>query len=232
MNLQVDLSDEIIEALSIDCVIFGFKDAELSVLLVKHGQGVTKGHWALPGGWIKYNESTDDAAYRILTAQTAVSKIFLEEFKTFGEVDRFPGKRVITVAYYALVNQENFELHAGVTVTEVQWFNIKKIPKMAFDHNKIVTKCFAFLQHKIQYEPIGFNLLPKKFTLLHLQELYEAILDVKLDKSNFRRKLIKMNLLVPCNEKQQDVAHRAASLYSFDKKVYDKLLKKGFSFEI
>ena len=228
----VKFSDEIIDALSIDCIIFGFKNAELYVLLVKHGQGKTKGQWALPGGWIKYNESVDDAAYRLLTAQTSVSKIYLEQFQTFGDVNRYPHKRVITVCYYALVNIENFELHAGITVSEVKWFNIKEIPKVAFDHNKILDKCFAFLQHKIQHEPIGFNLLPKKFTLLELQELYQAILGKKLDKPNFRRKLTNMNLLVLCNEKQTNVAHRAASLFRFDKKVYDRLIDKGFSFEI
>lgn len=225
-------SDEIIEALSIDCVIFGFKNAELSVLLVKHGQGVTKGQWALPGGWIKYNESLNDAAYRILTAQTAVENIYLEQFQTFGDTNRFPDKRVLTVCYYALVNIENFELHAGSSVSDVVWFNINNIPKMAFDHNRIVDKCFAHLQHKVRHEPIGFNLLPKKFTLLQLQELYEAILDKKLDKPNFRRKLMNMNLLVSCNEIQKYVSHRAARLYRFDKKVYDRLIKMGFSFEI
>ncbi len=228
----MNISDEIIEALSIDCVIFGFKDAELSVLLVKHGQGVSKGQWALPGGWIKYNESLDDAAYRLLTAQTAVKKIYLEQFQSFGDVDRFPGKRVITVCYYALVNIENFILQAGSSVSDVVWFNIRDIPSMAFDHRKIFDRCFTHLQHKIQHEPIGFNLLPKKFTLLQLQELYEAILNQKLDKPNFRRKLMNMNLLVACNEKQKDVSHRAAELYRFDKKVYDRLLDKGFAFEI
>lgn len=136
------------------------------------------------------------------------------------------------MGYYALVNIENFQLHAGVSVLEVKLFNINEVPDMAFDHIKILDDCFSHLQHKIQHEPIGFNLLPRKFTLLHLQELYEAILGKKLDKPNFRRKLIKMNLLVPCNEKQTNVAHRAASLYRFDKKVYDRLINKGFSFEI
>jgi 8-oxo-dGTP diphosphatase len=225
-------SDEIIDALSIDCVIFGFKNAALSVLLVKHGQGITKGQWALPGGWIHYNENLFAAANRILVAQTAVENIFLEQFKTFGEVDRFPNKRVITVCYYALVNIESVSLHAGPSVSEVAWFNIKNIPKIAFDHNKILDKCFTHLHHKVQYEPIGFNLLPKKFTLLQLQELYEAILNQKLDKPNFRRKLMKMNLLVACNEKQKAVSHRAAELYRFDKKIYDRLIEKGFSFEI
>ncbi len=228
----MNATNEIIDALSIDCVIFGFKDAAISILLVKHGQGVTKGQWALPGGWIMYNESIDDAAYRLLTAQTAVKNIYLEQYQAFGKVGRFPEKRVITICYYALVNIEKFELHAGGSVSQVDWFNIRNIPKMAFDHTEITKKCFSFLQHKIRHEPIGFNLLPKKFSLLQLQELYEAILDQKLDKPNFRRRLMKMNLLVSCDEKQKDVWHRAAQLYRFDKKSYDQLLDKGFSFEI
>ena len=228
----MNLTEEIIDALSIDSVIFGFKNAALYVLLVKLGQGISKGQWALPGGWIMYNENIDDAANRILTAQTAVKNIYLEQFQTFGKTNRFPGKRVITVSYYALVNIENFELNAGASVSEVAWFDVKKLPKMAFDHTEITTKCFSFLQHKVRHEPIGFNLLPKKFSLLQLQVLYEAILNQKLDKPNFRRRLTKMNLLVPCNEKQKDVSHRAAQLYRFDKKVYDRFIDKGFSFEI
>jgi 8-oxo-dGTP diphosphatase len=228
----LNFSEEIIDALSVDCVIFGFKNAELSVLLVKHGTGPTKGQWALPGSWIKYNESLNQAANRILTSQTSVENIFLEQFKTFGELCRFPDKRVITVVYYALVNIEKFELHAGPTVSEVAWFNIQVIPSMSFDHNEILNSCFLHLKHKIQHEPIGFNLLPEKFTLLQLQELYEAILNIKLDKSNFRRKFISMNLLVSCNERQKEVSHRAAMLYRFDETVYNKLIDRGFTFEI
>ncbi len=228
----MEYSDDIIDALTIDCVIFGFKNAELFVLIVKHGIGSTKGQWALPGSWIRFDESIDAAAHRILSTQTAVENIYLEQFQTFGDLERFPDRRIITVAYYALVNIENFELHAGPTVSDVVWFKIQRIPQMVFDHNTIVAKCLCFLTNKVQHEPIGFNLLPPKFTLLQLQELYEAILNIKLDKSNFRRKFIKMNLLVSCDEKQQDVSHRAATLYRFDEAVYNKLLEKGFTFEI
>ncbi|HEX5168039.1 MAG TPA: NUDIX domain-containing protein [Cyclobacteriaceae bacterium] len=225
-------SSDFIDALSIDCLIFGFKNSRLYILLVKHGEGISMGKWALPGGWIKYNESVDDAAYRILTAQTSVSNIYLEQLRTFGDIDRYPTKRVITVAYFALVNPEDFELHPGTSVSDAQWFDIHKVPSMVYDHNKILEWGFRHLKHKVQHEPIGFNLLPKKFTLHQLQELYEAILEKKLDKPNFRRKLIKMDLLVLCNEKQKDVSHRAANLYRFDKKVYDKLIEKGFTFEV
>jgi 8-oxo-dGTP diphosphatase len=225
-------SDTVIEALSIDCLIFGFKNGKLDVLLVKHGEGISKGKWALPGGWIPYGEGVDDAAGRILTALTGVSNIYLEQLRAFGEVERYPTKRVVTIAYYALVNAENYELHPGFTASDVQWFNIHDVPSLPYDHNKILDFGLSFLKHKVQHEPIGFNLLPKKFTLLHLQELYEEILEKKLDKPNFRRKLMNMDLLVSCNEKQKDVAHRAAKLYRFDKKVYNKLIEKGFTFEI
>jgi len=228
----MNFPDEIIDALSVDCVVFGFKNGVLYVLLVKHGEGLSKGMWALPGSWVKYNENLDDAAYRILRSQTSVSKIYLEQFRTFGDLSRYPTRRVITVSYYALVNTEAFELHPGVTVSDAQWFDFNKKPPLVYDHTGILQACFSFLRHKVQHEPIGFNLLPKKFTLLQLQELYEAILGVGLDKSNFRRKFLKMNLLIPVEEYQLNVPHRAAKLYTFDKKIYDKLIENGFSFEV
>jgi len=224
--------DTIIDALSIDCLIFGFKKSELDILLVQHGEGISKGKWALPGGWIKYNESTDGAATRILNDLTGVSNIYLEQLRTFGDVHRYPSKRVITIAYYALVKPENYTLHAGFTAADAQWFKISEVPEMPYDHKNILDEGLAYLKHKVRHEPIGFNLLPKKFTLLQLQELYEAILDKKLDKPNFRRKLMRMNLLEPCKEKQTDVSHRAASLYRFDKRAYNHLKEKGFMFEL
>jgi 8-oxo-dGTP diphosphatase len=225
-------SEEIIDAVSIDCLIFGFRNSELDILLIKHGEGISKGKWALPGGWIKYNEDVDAAANRLLLSLTGVSNIYLEQLKSFGNVNRYPEKRVITIAYYALVNADNYSLSPGFTATAAQWFNIHEVPKLPYDHKKILQQGFAHLKHKVRHEPIGFNLLPKKFTLHHIQELYEAILETKLDKPNFRRKLLKMNLLVACEEKQKDVSHRAANLYKFDKKIYGRLAEKGFSFEL
>jgi hypothetical protein len=230
--MPTPFSDEIIDALSIDCLIFGFKKSELDILLVQHGEGISKGKWALPGGWIKYNESIDAAAARLLEDLTGVSKIYLEQLRAFGEVERYPTKRVITFAYYALVKPENYTLHPGFTASDAQWFKVSEVPSLPYDHNKILHAGLQYLKHKVRHEPIGFNLLPKKFTLLQLQELYEAILEKKLDKPNFRRKLMKMNLLDPCKEKQTDVSHRAANLYRFDKKIYDKLTEKGFTFEL
>lgn len=225
-------SNEIIDALSIDCLIFGFREKGLDVLLIKHAEGISKGKWALPGGWIQYNESVDDAAARLLNSLTGVSNIFLEQLKAFGSVDRYPIERVITFAYYALVNVDTYKLHPGFTASDARWFNIHEVPKLPYDHDEILNFGFAHLKHKVRHEPIGFNLLPKKFTLHHIQKLYEAILETELDKPNFRRKLLNMNLLVHCEEKQKDVSHRAANLYRFDKKIYNQLIEKGFSFEL
>lgn len=229
---KVSFSDAVIDALSIDCMIFGFKKNELDILLVQHGEGISKGKWALPGGWIRYNEGTDQAAGRILKDLTGVSNIYLEQLRAFGNTNRYPTKRVITIAYYALVKPEDYTLHAGFTAADASWFKISEVPPLPYDHDEILEAGLAHLRHKVRHEPIGFNLLPKKFTLLQLQELYEAILQKKLDKPNFRRKLINMNLLEHCKEKQTDVSHRAANLYRFDKKIYDKLTEKGFTFEL
>src|SRR6187402_1869572 len=232
MSKKGSTDEAIIDALSIDCLIFGFKKNELDILLVQHGEGISKGMWALPGGWIKYNEGINDSANRILNDLTGVSNIYLEQLKTFGSVDRYPTKRVITIVYYALVKPENYILHPGFTAADAKWFKLSEVPNLPYDHGRILDTGIKFLKHKVRHEPVGFNLLPKKFTLLQLQELYEAILDQKLDKPNFRRKLMKMDLLHECKEKQQDVSHRAASLYQFDKKTYDELIEKGFTFEI
>lgn len=222
---------EIIDNLSIDTVVLGFKH-KLKVLLVKHAEGISKGKWALPGGYIQYNESLDSSAYRILYALTGVKDLFLEQLKAYGDLDRFPNKRVITVAYYSLVKFEDYELIPGFTASDAKWFAIEDVPEeMPYDHNRILNECMEHMRHMVRREPIGFNLLPEKFTLLQLQELYEAILGVSLDKPNFRRKFMKMNLLIDCKEKQKNVAYRAAKLYRFDKDVYDRLQEKGFNFE-
>lgn len=225
-------TEEIIDALSIDCLIFGFRNSELDILLIKHAEGISKGRWALPGGWIRYNESIDAAANRLLTSLTGVSNIFLEQLHAFGEVTRYPGKRVITLAYFALINADNYSLSAGFTASDAKWFKIHEVPRLPYDHNDILKAGFQYLKHKVRHEPLGFNLLPKKFTLHQIQKLYEAILETELDKPNFRRKLLKMNLLVPCKEKQRDVSHRAANYYRFDKRIYKKLKETGFTFEL
>jgi len=224
--------EAVIDALSIDCLIFGFKKNELDILLVQHGEGISKGKWALPGGWIRYNESIDDSAARILNELTGVSNIYLDQLKAFGDVRRYPTKRVITIAYYALVKPGDYTLHPGFTAADAKWFKVSEVPPLPYDHQQILQQGLDYLKHKVRHEPIGFNLIPKKFTLLQLQQLYEAILARKLDKPNFRRKLMKMNLLEPCKEKQTAVSHRAANLFRFDKRNYNRLTEKGFTFEL
>lgn len=221
------MKHQIMDDLSIDCVIFGFTD-ELKVLLVKHAEGISKGKWALPGGYITYDESLDQSANRILKLLTGVDKLFLEQLKAFGSVERFPNKRVVTVAYYTLIRDTDYDVVAGFTASDVKWFSINDIPELPYDHRDILQYAWDQLKHKVKQEPIGFNLLPKKFTLLQLQNLYESILQIKLDKPNFRRKMLSMNLLVDCNEKQDNVSHRAAKLFSFNEEVYQSLKEHKF----
>ena len=218
-------------AITIDCVIFGFDKGSLEVLLVQHGEGISKGKWGLPGGWINKKESTDDAAHRILNELTALDHIYLEQLKAFGDPNRFPLRRVITIGYYALIKREDYNIKAGFTASDAKWYKINSIPNLIYDHNEILTYSLKHLRNRVRQAPIGFNLLPEKFTLLQLMHLYEEILGIEMDKSNFRRKILHMKLLVQLDEKQQDVSHRAAKLYKFDPEIYTKLTEKGFNFE-
>ncbi|MEO8238036.1 MAG: NUDIX domain-containing protein [Flavobacterium sp.] len=218
-------------AITIDCVIFGFDKGSLEVLLIQHGEGISKGKWGLPGGWINKKESTDDAAHRLLNELTALDHIYLEQLKAFGDPDRFPLRRVITIGYYALIKREDYNIKAGFTASDAKWYKINEIPDLIYDHNEILAYSLKHLRNKVKQTPIGFNLLPEKFTLLQLMHLYEEILGLEMDKSNFRRKILHMKLLVALDEKQQDVSHRAAKLYKFDSEIYKKLTEKGFNFE-
>ncbi|MCR4033206.1 MULTISPECIES: NUDIX hydrolase [Flavobacterium] len=218
-------------AITIDCVIFGFDKGSLEVLLVQHGEGISKGKWGLPGGWIYKKESTDAAAHRLLNELTGLDKIYLEQLKAFGDPDRFPLRRVITIGYYALVKREDYNIKAGFTASDAKWYKIDNIPSLIYDHNEILDYSLKHLRNRVRQTPIGFNLLPEKFTLLQLMRLYEEILGIEMDKPNFRRKILHMKLLVALDEKQQDVSHRAAQLYKFDPEIYEKLTEKGFNFE-
>lgn len=218
-------------AITIDCVIFGFDKGSLEVLLVQHGEGISKGKWGLPGGWIYKKENTDNAAHRLLNELTGLDNIYLEQLKVFGNPDRFPLRRVITIGYYALVKREDYNIKAGFTASDAKWYKINSIPDLIYDHNEILAYSSKHLQDRVRQAPLGFNLLPEKFTLLQLMHLYEEILGIEMDKSNFRRKILHMKLLVALDEKQQDVSHRAAKLYKFDPAIYQKLTEKGFNFE-
>ena len=221
----------VMSSITIDCVVFGFEQGSLEILLVKHGKGIRKGEWGLPGGWIKEDEGIDSAAHRLLRELTGLDNIYLEQLKAFGDPERFPVGRVITIGYNALIKREDYNVKAGFTASEARWFKIKEIPDLIYDHNEILDYSLKRLRRRVRQAPIGFNLLPEKFTLLQLMQLYEEILDIEMDKPNFRRKILRMKLLVDLNEKQKDVSHRAAKLYKFDNMIYQKLTEKGFSFE-
>ncbi len=223
---------KVIDNLSIDCVILGFENGGLEVLLVRRAIEPSRGEWALPGGFILKLEDIDKAAERILNETAGIQNIFMEQFSVFGDVQRYPDRRVITIGYYALVSPDKYVLHTGIDTSEVKWFPFSKISKLPFDHNRIIKEALHRLRTKVKHQPVGFELLPKKFTLPKLQSLYESILGVKLDKRNFRKKLLNMNLLIKLDEKEKDNVRRAATLYKFDRKMYKKLVDKGFNFEL
>ena len=220
-------------ALTVDCVVFGFEaDAALRVLLIQRKLPPYQGHWALPGGFVRVDESVDAAAVRELQEETGVAEVFLEQLYTFGAVERDPRDRIVSVAYYALINLQEHPVQAATDASDAQWFELSALPELGFDHREILERAIARLRAKIRYEPIGFELLPKRFTLSQLQRLYEQILERSLDKRNFRKKLLKMNLLIDTGEKEQGVAHRAAQLYQFDLEEYQALTQQGFNFEL
>ena len=186
----------------------------------------------MPGGFVRVEESLDDAALRELEEETGLKKVFLEQLYTVGDLKRDPRERVVTVAYYALVRLSSHKVQAATDARQALWFAIDDLPKLAFDHDKILKMAHERLRGKVRYQPIGFELLPQKFTLRQLQHLYEVVLDRELDKRNFRKKILGMEILEELDEVETDVAHRAARLYRFDKRAYKDMTKQGFNFEI
>lgn len=220
-------------ALTVDCVVFGLdQQHRLKVMLIQRNISPFQGNWALPGGFVRIDESLEEAAIRELQEETGIEQLFLEQLYTFGAVDRDPRERIVTIAYYALVNLKEHVVKAASDAKDAAWFAIDALPPLAFDHTQILAMALNRLKNKVRYEPIGFELLPQKFTLFQLQKLYEAILGQELDKRNFRKKILRMGLLHELDETQQDVPHRAAKLYKFDEEKYRQLRQKGLNFEI
>lgn len=213
---------------TIDCNIFGFEDSKLKILLVVRNIEPQKGRWALPGGWIGRGEDMDMAAQRILEEATGLHNIYMEQVCAFGRVNRFPLDRIITVAYTALIRPDKYRLKAGPETSDVRWFDVEEIPDLTFDHNRIFEKALSHLRERIKQVPIGFELLPKKFTIPQITSLYEAILGCDLDRRNFRKKLLSKKVIESLDETQKGGAHRAAKLYRFDRESYERMRNQGF----
>lgn len=219
-------------AVTVDCVVFGLDEDDLKVLLIQRAQDPFKDCWALPGGFARVGESLEETARRELEEETGLTRVFLEQLYTFSDPKRDPREHVVSIAYYALVNLSEHQVQASTDASNAAWFSIDDIPRLAFDHDLILETAHKRLRGKISYQPIGFELLPDKFPLRMLQVVYEKILDRALDKRNFRKKILGMDILEELNEIETDVNHRAAKLYRFNKQKYDRMVELGFIFEV
>jgi 8-oxo-dGTP diphosphatase len=200
-------------------VIFTVKDNDLKALLVKRKRAPFEGFWALPNGFLPMDVSLDDTAKNVLMHETGVKDVYLEQLYTFGDPKRHPVTRVIGVTYFALVNSDHIEPHASGDVSDAKWISVSDLPKLAFDHKKIIEHAVHRLQAKLEYSTVAFSLLPKKFTLTQLQKVYEVIMNKTFDKRNFRKKILSLNIVEETKETTANVSHRPAKLYSFKRKI-------------
>lgn len=231
-DYKLPINEYFVFGLSVDCVIFGYQDGEIKVLLVQRSLEPFKDHWALIGDLVEPDQNLSDAANNVLEKLTGLKNIYMKQFFAFGSVDRHPLDRVVTVGYFSLLNSLSYNPIASSWAKSAEWFSINDLPELAFDHHNILLKGIETLKNEVRQKPTGFELLPLKFTLLELQLLYETLLGYKFDKSNFRKKMLEMNILLPLNEVKENVAHRPAKLFQFDEKRYKKLEKEGFAFEL
>ena len=211
-------------ALSVDCVIFGFDENKLKVLLIRSDLKKFQGLWSLLGDLVDPDEELDSAANRILKERTGLDDVYMEQVKTFGALNRHPAGRVISVVYYSLINIQHHKLK--ILDNELHWHDVNDITELAFDHKQILNSSYEQLQRRVQEHPLAFSLLPKKFSLRELQNVYEAILDTKMDRRNFRKKFFAMDFLVDIEQMEQDVPHRPGKLYNFNYNKYEKKKKK------
>lgn len=220
--------------LTVDAVVFGYIPKEgIVVLLIKRTIQPYLHSWALPGGFVLDEESLEEAVTRELLTEAGVNINYLEQLYTFGLPGRDPRGRVVSIAHFGLVNPTNFKLAASSDAEDASWFNIKDLPSLAFDHATIINVAVQRLRSKIRYEPIGFELLDKKFPIADLEKLYETLLDRPIDRRNFQKKINHLGILIAHNEKQKQVSQgRPANLFSFDEARYFKLKKEGMTFEI
>ena len=212
-----------------DCVIFGYDGKNLKLLLVERGIPPLKGMWALPGGYLQMDEDAIDGAKRELFEETGLRDAYIEQFRTFSAVDRDPRGRVITIAHLALVRIS--EVKGGDDAAKAQWFPLKDVPQLAFDHDMILREAMKALRQKIHFEPVGFELLPAVFTMPQLQHLYESILDVRFDRRNFASKMLHLGILEDTGSREPGAPSRVPATYRFNKDRYDALKSKGFRLE-
>jgi len=216
---------------AVDSIIFGFDQGELKLLIHKRQFEPARGEWSLFGGFVQEDESLDEAANRILYELTGLNKIYMEELQTYGEMDRDPAGRVISVAYYALIPANEFK-EASNSKSGATWVSLKDLPPLIMDHNLMVKKGLRRLKRRATSQPIGFELLPGDFTMPQLQALYEAIYQSELDKRNFRKKILAMDVLIKLETKDKSSSRKGAFLFRFDQKKYKKLVEGGYNFTI
>jgi ADP-ribose pyrophosphatase YjhB (NUDIX family) len=216
---------------AVDCIIFGFDKGQLKILLLKRRFEPAKGNWSLMGGFIRKNESLDEGARRVLFQLTGLSDIYMEQLYCFGDVLRDPGERTISVAYYALIKINENDLKLA-EAHDAHWISIENLPPLIFDHDSMVMKALAVLKNKVISKPIGFELLPEKFTLPQLQRLYEAIYQEPLDKRNFRKRILETGLLEKMEEKERDSSKKGAYYYKFNKEKYQFYAEQGLHFQM
>jgi 8-oxo-dGTP diphosphatase len=218
--------------LSVDAVVFGYEEGKISVLLIKRKYDPFKGQWAIPGGFVLDDESLEEAVERELREETGIKINYLEQLYTFGKTKRDPRSRVVSVAYFGLIKPSAFKIFASTDAEEVQWFKITELPSLSFDHDEILKLAIARLQGKITYEPLGFELLDNKFPFSDLEKLYTTLLGRSIDRRNFRKKILSLNILDELDEKLSKGSGRPANLFKFNDKRYFKLKKEGIVFEI
>ncbi|MCD4710986.1 MAG: NUDIX domain-containing protein [Bacteroidales bacterium] len=216
---------------AVDSIIFGFDQGELKLLIHKRQFEPAKGEWSLFGGFVQKDESLDAAANRILFELTGLDKVYMEELQAYGEVSRDPADRVISVTYYALIPAKEFT-EATSSQYGATWVSLKDLPTLIMDHNLMVKKGLRRLKRRAASQPIGFELLPREFTMPQLQALYEAIYQAELDKRNFRKKILAMDVLIKLDMKDKSSSRKGAFLYRFDQKKYRKLVDGGYNFTI
>lgn len=219
------------QLIAVDCIIFGFDNGQLKLLLLKRDMEPGRGMWSLAGGFLRRDENLDESACRILCQLTGLKDVYLEQVQTYGDPSRDPGERVVSVTYYALLKVEDYDKDL-VRENGAHWCPIGDIPELIFDHGEMVEKAMRRLRRKAKSQPIGFELLPERFTLPQLQSLYEAIYQKEMDKRNFRKKILSMELLDKLDEKDKSTSKKGAYLYQFNQDKYNELLANGFYFSL